>query len=185
MSLSPFSFVLLLGFATCFNAWAQQPPPTRTFEDMLRALPAQEVKEAARSGAKKEEKLASNKTFTNVLQANETGKKYTLQFVKGKKVNVLSPPDLGMFHNDHKASIVRVNDIKYYVDVEVSVKGQAMMAKADKFRDGQKIAVSGTIRHASLYLDAPMVGSGADAIQRPNMQVLSIMMDADEITLQK
>lgn len=98
---------------------------------------------------------------------------------------MLSPPDLGRFHNDHKTTIVRINDIRYYVDVEVSVKGREMMDKADKFRDGQKIAVSGTIRSASLYLDSPMVGSGADAIQKPNMHVLRIMIDADEIVAQK
>lgn len=74
MRLSSFSFLLLLGLATSFNAWAQQAPQVRTFEDMLAALPAQEVKEAAKSSAKKEEKLASNKVFTNVLQANEAGK---------------------------------------------------------------------------------------------------------------
>lgn len=188
MKIPALPVLLLFGLTISFKAWAQQPPPERTFEDMLKALPAEEVKKVTNHSGKKEDKeqkKQAGKTLNDILTANESGKKCTLQFVKAHKENMISPPGMGRIENAPRSSFVQVNGLKCYVSVHADFQGDQMMAKADKLRDGQKIFVSGTIRTAALFPDMPMVGFGAHAIQKSNMLVLHITFEADDMGPQK
>lgn len=145
---------------------AQQLAPQRTFRQILETLPREDVRPLTNGNLDQEAKTAVMAKLIEMLRAKEQGKKWTIEFNRGKGGNLYDTNKENTEFYAASADIVRVNGVNYRVTLRIGIN-PAMMNKVKECAQGRKIFVSGTVRSLLILNTTPLT--------------LNIAMEADDL----